>query len=303
MLTGADYISKASQLNAVAPGAPASVVTSTPSYSSQVDDVGGALSGTIGAGSDQCAVLIGDGQSYVIDFHGAALPPLGSSIRALVQIDSTRGTSRYKLIGWAFGSDVARAKSKPHQVAKTSVSRHGASLASRGGYVPTRFDRRTYFNQYALAISHFNPRLSSEEVDDITKVLLDTSAECDVDPRLVMAVVLAESGFNPSATSRTGAMGLGQLMPGTARGMGVNNPYDSKQNLEASIRIIHSSLSKYSGGAAFKDLNWRHLQLALAAYNAGSGAVRRYGGVPPYRETQNYVVKVSRYFRQLCGGK
>ncbi|MEI6916526.1 MAG: lytic transglycosylase domain-containing protein [Armatimonadota bacterium] len=130
--------------------------------------------------------------------------------------------------------------------------------------------------------------------------MLNTSVECDLDPRLVMAVILTESGFNPSATSPKGAAGLGQLMPGTARGMGVTDPYDSKQNVVACVRLIRSGLNKYSGKAAWKDLNWNHLRLALAAYNAGSGAVKKYGGVPPYRETQNYIVKVSSYYKKLC---
>jgi soluble lytic murein transglycosylase-like protein len=81
-------------------------------------------------------------------------------------------------------------------------------------------------------------------------------------------------------------MGLGQLMPATARGMGVGNPWDYRQNLDGAVRLIQGHLTNNSGDLA----------LALACYNAGSGAVRRYGGVPPYAETQNYITKVVSLF-------
>jgi soluble lytic murein transglycosylase-like protein len=111
-----------------------------------------------------------------------------------------------------------------------------------------------------------------------------------VDARLVMAVVATESNFNASATSRTGAMGLGQLMPATARGLGVRNAYDTRDNLWGAIRLVRGHLENNDGDIA----------LALACYNAGSGAVRRYGGVPPYRETRNYIRKVTDIYLQLA---
>ena len=105
-----------------------------------------------------------------------------------------------------------------------------------------------------------------------------------------MAVVAVESNFNSYATSGKGAMGLGQLMPATARGMGVQNAYDVRENLWAAVRIVRGNLERNDGDLA----------LALACYNAGSGAVRRYGGVPPYRETQNYIRKVIAVYLQLA---
>ncbi|MER3465739.1 MAG: hypothetical protein C4340_00490, partial [Armatimonadota bacterium] len=107
-------------------------------------------------------------------------------------------------------------------------------------------------------------------------------------------------GFNPSATSYKGAMGLGQLMPGTARGLGVRNAYDTYENLYGTVRLVRGHLDKYASvgpnGQKYADL-----VLALAAYNAGSGAVKRHGGVPPYRETQNYIRKVIDWYKRLCG--
>jgi hypothetical protein len=101
-----------------------------------------------------------------------------------------------------------------------------------------------------------------------------------VDPLLVRALIQVESKYNPRARSSKGAMGLMQLMPQTAREYNLRNPYDPKSNIEAGIRRLKSLIDKWG------------VELALAAYNAGEGAVARFNGVPPYRETQSYVSRI-----------
>jgi soluble lytic murein transglycosylase-like protein len=101
-----------------------------------------------------------------------------------------------------------------------------------------------------------------------------------IDPTLLSAVARAESGYNPNAVSRSGALGLMQFMPGTASGLGID-PLDPAQAVDGAARYLAQQLERFGS-----------VELALAAYNAGPGAVSRFGGVPPYPETQNYVTKV-----------
>jgi soluble lytic murein transglycosylase-like protein len=118
--------------------------------------------------------------------------------------------------------------------------------------------------------------------DQINALVGQNAATWQVDPSLVKAIIANESGFNANATSKVGAQGLMQLMPSTAQSLGVRDSYDPSQNVAGGTRYLKGLLDRFNGD----------VRLAVAAYNAGPGAVEKYGDVPPYSETQNYVQNV-----------
>ncbi len=128
-------------------------------------------------------------------------------------------------------------------------------------------------------------RVSSRDKEKdphIENLIQNMCSKYGVDPSLVRAVISAESGYNRMAVSPKGAMGLMQLMPGTASSLGVFDPFDPQQNIEGGVRYLSSLLDRFGG----------NVTLALAAYNAGPGCIEKYGAVPPYQETGTYVKKV-----------
>jgi soluble lytic murein transglycosylase-like protein len=129
--------------------------------------------------------------------------------------------------------------------------------------------------------------------EEIEQIVQDAAKRHQVDPALVRAVIQTESAWNPRAVSPKGAQGLMQLMPATADQHGVANAFDPRQNVDAGVRHLRMLLEKYNGD----------LDLALAAYNAGEGAVRRAGGVPNYAETRAYVQKVTEAYFQPGSGR
>ncbi len=143
----------------------------------------------------------------------------------------------------------------------------------------------------ASLVQGFVPDEVLEELDvpgaDLQALAVAAARRHGLDPRLVLAVISVESGFRPQAVSPKGAQGLMQLMPTTAGALGVGDAFDPEQNLEGGVRHLGSLLSLYDGD----------LRRALAAYNAGEGAVARHNGVPPYAETQAYVRRVLQQYR------
>lgn len=147
--------------------------------------------------------------------------------------------------------------------------------------------------RYASFIRGRNARLDSAKATQIAQAVVGFSLRYNVDARLVMAMLIVESDFDPNAVSRSGAIGLGQLMPGTARWMGVQNSYDTTDNLYGMVKLLRTHMDQFRTN----ELD----PVVLAAYNAGEGAVRRHGGVPPYRETQAYVRRVISIYEHICG--
>ncbi len=174
--------------------------------------------------------------------------------------------ARSPLVYWS--STEHRFKPVPTNGAVMRAARTAASE------VNTYLDGKTQQHQ---AVSH---GFTQQNIDAAIEA---AAARHHVDPSLVRSVVKVESNFNPNAVSRKGAMGLMQLMPATARSLNVVNPFDPEQNVDAGVRHLRKLLDSYGG----------NVRLSLAAYNAGSGAVARSAGVPHFRETQNYVRRIT----------
>jgi soluble lytic murein transglycosylase-like protein len=130
--------------------------------------------------------------------------------------------------------------------------------------------------------------VAGPEGTDLRELAIATARKHGLDPELVLAVVGVESAFQPEAVSPKGAQGLMQLMPGTAESLGVEDAFDPGQNLDGGVRHLGALLTLYDGD----------LSRALAAYNAGEGAVARHGGIPPFRETREYVRRVLERYRR-----
>jgi soluble lytic murein transglycosylase len=148
-------------------------------------------------------------------------------------------------------------------------------------------------NQYNLYLKERSPRSSSVDSSAIRAIISRHAATFRLEEALVRAVIKAESGFNPRAVSKKGALGLMQLMPDTARLLKVRDPLDAEENIRGGSRYLRLMLDEFNG----------NLDLALAAYNAGPNAVRRHGGIPPYEETRIYVDRVKTYMQNYRQGK
>jgi len=118
--------------------------------------------------------------------------------------------------------------------------------------------------------------------------ILQAASRHDIDPALVKAIIMAESGYNPNAISKRGAKGLMQLMPSTAEALGVEDVFNPEQNISGGVRYFKKLVNRFDGD----------IKLALAAYNAGSKIVRHYQGIPPYKSTHYYIEKVFKYYKQ-----
>ena len=154
-------------------------------------------------------------------------------------------------------------------------------VQARVNEIKSRFARWDFESRLRAAAG------SRGDSDAYDAEIAEAAAREGLDPGLLKALVRAESGFNANAVSRAGAQGLTQLMPGTAAALGVANPFDPRQNLAGGARYLRQQLDRFGD-----------LEPALAAYNAGPAAVVRYGGVPPFPETQAYVTNVLGYLAE-----
>ncbi|WP_263642168.1 lytic transglycosylase domain-containing protein [Lysinibacillus fusiformis] len=154
------------------------------------------------------------------------------------------------------------------------------ALASSYGH--TKLD--SYVSDNVIGSTAYANSLAG--ADQYAAIIEKASATYGVPEKLIAAVIKQESNFNPSVVSHAGAQGLMQLMPQTAQYLGVTNAFDPEQNIMAGAKYLRQMLDKFNNDPT----------LALAAYNAGASRVTKYGGIPPFKETQNYVKKVMNYF-------
>jgi soluble lytic murein transglycosylase-like protein len=150
---------------------------------------------------------------------------------------------------------------------------------------PAQPAQPAFASQLAGAMSASSSPAGATGATPFAAEISQAAARNGVDPALLTGLIKAESNFDPNAGSAAGAQGLTQLMPATAAGLGVTNPLDPGQSIEGGARYLRQQLDRFGGDAT----------KALAAYNAGPGAVERFGGVPPYEETQSYVRRVLSY--------
>jgi soluble lytic murein transglycosylase-like protein len=199
--------------------------------------------------------------------------------------------------------------------AKDMLDRAKSHAAATGAAVDPTADAgrwSSYFDGAAtrspLDESKVASLMSREGVSGhIVDTVMRESRQQGADPLLVFSVIKQESGFDPRAHSRAGARGLMQIMPDTGRGLGVRNPsqlYDPQTNIQAGVRYLKDMFGKFSDVtmeqlATINPFSDNGVKAAIAAYNAGPGAVSKYDGVPPFRETRNYVQKVLGYYEEF----
>ena len=184
------------------------------------------------------------------------------------------------------------ARGEPVASADASLSRSYAarSLEVREDAASGRLVRQVRYRRSAspkpAAANRRGAGKSVVQGIDLDRLIRDIGSRYGVDPKLIHAVIRQESNYDPLAVSPKGALGLMQLLPSTAERFGVKDVFVPAENIQGGVRYLRYLMDRYRGQAA----------LALAAYNAGEGAVDRYGGIPPYRETQAYVARIEKRY-------
>ncbi|WP_267880095.1 lytic transglycosylase domain-containing protein [Salibacterium aidingense] len=177
---------------------------------------------------------------------------------------------------------------KPESSEESGAKNSGVPSAASSLFLDPQQRARYYQAEQNISPAK-DTALSAAETGSFSAYIESSAEKFGVDPALIRAVIQQESNFDPNAQSHTGAMGLMQLMPGTANYLNVENPYDPAENIEGGTKYLRNMLDKYNGDTS----------MALAAYNAGPGNVDQYGGIPPFTETQSYVPAVMNSYQSM----
>lgn len=161
-----------------------------------------------------------------------------------------------------------------------------ASLKKTDGEYFDKIDKK---KTLAESFSTKNSANLEKRIEKYKHIIDAKASKYGLDPNLLAGLIRQESNYNPYAVSHCGAMGMGQLMPDTARYLGVKDPFNAAQNIEGAAKYLKEQLNTFGG----------NVDKALAAYNAGPGAVKKYNGIPPYAETQNYVKAIRSHVGQI----
>lgn len=225
------------------------------------------------SGQQAAAARYAELQAKIGNLNQTLEPPKLGDIKSFSSVLKESSPSTQNV---SFGNLTSKAVSQPQKSSTEPVARK----------IFNRNDLAALLGTSGIAKpSNFSSKIGATgEKSQILDMVTRISKRHGVDDKLVKALIKQESGFKVDAKSKVGALGLMQLMPSTAKSLGVNNPMNPVENVEGGVRYLKSMLEKYNGNVV----------LALAAYNAGPGAVDKYDGVPPYPETQNYVKSILR---------
>jgi len=288
----------------------AQVLTQIARHSGDVVEMDGAISGILQGGQPGYLLQVDPAQSVVVVMETAdASLTIGQPVRVLARV-SANGSPLTQLgmmpLDDTTGQlpEVAAAVAQVQQPpapatapdarrAEATAAPERAEVTAAGTRAEARVSTPAVENRVrtlAARIQRVNGDISADTATRIATCVMEKCRQHGVDSNLVFALMAQESRFDPRAVSPVGARGLGQLMPATAAGLGVRDSFDIEQNVDGTVRYLKDMMRIFGSP-----------RMALAAYNAGPGNVQRYGGIPPFRETQNYVQRITTHYRQLTG--